>query len=325
MTDPLPALEVPSPLPEGRPGFAGRWWAYQRERFPVVAHGLLIAAFSFSAVSYSALCRGAGGVGWQSALVAFANSFLAFLQLRIADEFKDAEEDRQHRPYRPVPRGLVTLRGLGTLGALTAAAQLALALWLEPRLLMLLGLAWIYLALMSREFFAREWLKARPVTYLWTHMLIMPLIDFYATGCDWLVAGGAAPPAGLGAFLGVSFFNGVVIEFGRKLRAPADEEAGVGTYTALWGRPVAVGCWWAALLATATMAALAAKHIRFGGAVTTVLLIGLTAAGWVGSRFLREPTSAHAKPFEIVSGLWTLTIYLSLGVFPLLERNFKLR
>ena len=33
---------------------ATRWWTYQRERFPVFAHGSLIAAFSFSAVSYSA-------------------------------------------------------------------------------------------------------------------------------------------------------------------------------------------------------------------------------------------------------------------------------
>src|SRR5262245_11209983 len=36
-----------------------RWWTYQRERFPIFAHGALITAFSFSAVSYSALLRGA--------------------------------------------------------------------------------------------------------------------------------------------------------------------------------------------------------------------------------------------------------------------------
>ena len=35
-----------------------RWWIYQRERFPVLAHGLLIAAFSSSAVCFSQLLRG---------------------------------------------------------------------------------------------------------------------------------------------------------------------------------------------------------------------------------------------------------------------------
>ena len=39
-----------------------------------------------------------------------------FLQLRIADEFKDFAEDSRFRPYRPVPRGLVTLTELGWVG-----------------------------------------------------------------------------------------------------------------------------------------------------------------------------------------------------------------
>lgn len=39
------------------PGWS-RWWIYQRERFPIFAHGMLIAAFSFCMVAYSALARG---------------------------------------------------------------------------------------------------------------------------------------------------------------------------------------------------------------------------------------------------------------------------
>jgi 4-hydroxybenzoate polyprenyltransferase len=42
-----------------------RWWIYQHERFPVLNHGLLIAAFSLSAVTFSSLLRGrAAGVEW---------------------------------------------------------------------------------------------------------------------------------------------------------------------------------------------------------------------------------------------------------------------
>src|SRR5262245_22303104 len=108
-----------------------RWWTYQRERFPVFAHGALIAAFSFSAVSYSALLRGATCYpALNAAGTAFITSFLFFLQLRIADEFKDAEEDARYRPYRPVPRGLVTLRELGAVGSIGAFIQLTLAMTL---------------------------------------------------------------------------------------------------------------------------------------------------------------------------------------------------
>ncbi len=219
---------------------SNRWWIYQRERFPLLGHTPLVAAFSFSAVAYSSLLRGEAALPLLTTwLVAFLTSLAFFLQLRIADEFKDFDEDSRFRPYRPVPRGLVTLRELGGIGALLALVQLTLAIWLHQPLVIVLVGTWVYLALMSHEFFMRDWLKARPITYLWTHMLIMPLIDLYATACDWSVAYGevslAAVPDGLYWFLIVSFCNGIVIEIGRKIRAPQDEEEGVETYSVLWG------------------------------------------------------------------------------------------
>ena len=91
-----------------------RWVIYQRERFPLAAHAPLVAAFSASAVCFSSLLRGHAVAPSPAALVvAFTTSLLFFLQLRIADEFKDCEDDARFRPYRPVPRGLVTLAGAG--------------------------------------------------------------------------------------------------------------------------------------------------------------------------------------------------------------------
>ena len=63
----------------------------------------------------------------------------------------------------------------------------------------------------------------------------MPLVDFFGTSCEWLPRG-SATPQGLGWFLAASFFNGIVIEIGRKLRLPGDEEEGVETYSRLWGK-----------------------------------------------------------------------------------------
>src|ERR1700677_965143 len=298
---------------EESPTFIAKWWIYQKERFPVFAHGLLIAAFSFSAVSFSALFRGSHELpAATSLLVAFLNSFFAFLQLRIADEFKDIEEDTQYRPYRPVPRGLVTLRELGWLGAGTAVIQLLLALALHPPLVILLLVTWTYLGLMSREFFAREWLKARPFTYLWTHMLIMPLIDFYATACDWLHLG-LRPPPGLFWFVIVSFFNGIVIEIGRKIRAPEDEETGVPTYTVIWGRTGAVVAWFLALSGTAASAIYAGFHINFAFVIGCVLTVLLAVNVTTGLLFLKTGQRRYSKLIEPLSGLWTLSMYLSLG------------
>jgi 4-hydroxybenzoate polyprenyltransferase len=300
---------------------ANRWWVYQRERFPILGHGLLIAAFSLSAVSYSAILRGgdarptglAGGT-------AFVSCFLFFLQLRIADEFKDFEEDARYRAYRPVPRGLVRLRELAAVAVLAAAIQLALALLLDARLAVLLGGVWVYLALMSKEFFVGGWLRPRPVLYLVSHMVIVPLIDLYATACDWLPARGAAP-SGLAWFLAASYCNGVVLELGRKIRAPENEEHGVKTYSVLWGRRNAVLAWLAALSLTGLCAWQAAERINFSlpaGAVLLTLWVIGTGVSWA---FLHVPRPRRARRIETVSGVWTLLMYLFLGLVPLCLRN----
>ncbi len=293
-----------------------RWWIYQRERFPLLAHLPLVAAFSFGAIAYSAALRGAGTLpGPHAAGVAFLSAFLFFLQLRIADEFKDADEDRRWRPYRPVPRGLISLRELGGLAVVAACAQVAAAWWFDPRMLALQLAVWIYLGLMSREFFARAWLVARPFTYAWTHMLIMPLVDFYVTACDWIPAAGR-PPAGLGWFIAASLGNGFVLEIGRKIRAPADEERGVRTYSRLWGRRRAVLAWAGALLLTAVCAVEAGRRIGRGGSVAVALGAFLVLAAAAGASFLSRPLRGRGRMIEGLSGIWTLAMYIVVGIVP---------
>ena len=300
----------------GQETSAKRWWIYQRERFPLVAHGILIAAFSCSAVGYSSLLRDSGVPARSSLLVAFASSFLFFLQLRILDEFKDYEEDAQYRPYRPVPRGLVTLRELGRVGLVAAGIQAALAVSLDRRLVLLLGATWVYLLLMSREFFVGEWLRARPALYLWSHMLIIPIVTLYATACDWTVVGSGIPD-GVGVFLMASFFNAIGIEIGRKVRAPADEEPGVPTYTAAWGVRWAVCGWMLALSTTAALALIAAARITFVTPMAFIVAASLSTAATIAWRFLRWQRRTDARRIEHMSAVWTLLMYLSLGVAPL--------
>ena len=291
-----------------------RWWIYQKERFPLLAHGPLIAAFSACAVSFSALLRDAPAPDARMFVTAFGVCLLMFLQLRIADEFKDAEDDARWRPYRPVPRGLVTLRELRILFLLAALLQSTLVILLDPRLFLVLAIAWTYLGLMSAEFFCRDWLKKRPVVYLLTHMGIMPLVDFFGTACEWLPRAGS-PPTGLGWFLAASFFNGIVIETGRKLRQPADEEEGVETYSRLWGKRGGATVWALSLAATLTCAIMAATAIHFGRPVTIALSTVLILALAHLPAYIKG--TLPGKRIETLSALWTLVLYLMLGLVPL--------
>lgn len=300
---------------------ANRWWIYQKERFPLAAYAPLIAAFSFAAVGYSALGRGSvTGLGWRQTAAAFLTSLLFFLQLRLADEFKDFEDDLRYRPYRPVQRGLVKLREIAFVVAACVLLQLLLALWLSIRLLPLLVIAWAYLLLMSKEFFVPRWLKRHPLLYMLSHMVITPLIFLFASACDWVTAGYIRPSTGLLWMLAVGYFNGMVVEIGRKVRAPEDEETGVETYSFLWGRRNAVLAWLAAIVATAAFAYVAARDIHVTQLTVSLLLPALLVCAIAASTFLADGRRGRGKWIESISGLWALLTYLTLGALPVLLR-----
>jgi 4-hydroxybenzoate polyprenyltransferase len=304
----------------GPPRGLRRWWTYQRERFPLLTQGVLVVVFAGGALCASRALR--GEPGWPSA-AAFAVAALVvlgfFFQLRVADEFKDAETDRRHRPYRPVPRGLVTLRELALAGAAVAVFQFGLVLLRDVRLLPFLLLVWGFGALMSAEFFARDWLHGRPLAVLVSHGLVVPLITLFAAACDWRGTG-AGWPEGLGWLLAASFFSGNVVEVGRKLRAPADEEPGVETYTAAWGRGRAVAAWLGAMglaygAAVACGGAAGVAGVVAGG-LAPFCVLGVAA----GVRLLRRPEAGAGKGVEGAAALWTLALYLVLGPLALLLR-----
>ncbi len=294
-----------------------RWWTYLQERFPPLENGLLVAVFGLSALCHSALLRGRADLpGVETALAAFGLTLLFFFLLRVADEFKDLEKDRRYRPERPVPRGLISLTELGAAGVATGIVQLALAAWIDATLILVLLGAWAYFGLMWVEFFVPDWLDRRPVLYMLSHMVIMPVIALLAAGCDWAVAAGA-PPAGLAWFLGASFFGGLVFEIGRKIRAPDGERTGVETYSKVWGRSRAVGTWIGSLILAGGLAVGAAGQVGAVRIVAGLLGVALIAAVVVAGRFLRAPTPDRAEPFELVSGVWLLLLYGGMGLLPL--------
>lgn len=293
-----------------------RWWVYLQERFPVIKNGLLIAVFSSSAVSYSFLLRGGVSIPCTTSLiVAFVCIFIFFLQLRIIDEFKDFADDSLYRAYRPIPRGLISLNELGWVGMVSAIIQLGLSLYLTPALALILGAVWFYLALMSQEFFVSQWLKSHPLIYMLSHMVIVPLINLYGTACDWLVVNATIPSNSLW-FLLTSFFNGMVIEIGRKIRVPDDEEFGVETYSKLWGYEKASGVWLLVLGLTAACACEAAIQIKFATPIicllTTLFIFALLTVRYL----LDKPITERANLIEKMSGLWALFVYFGLGVAP---------
>lgn len=295
--------------------FAKRWQIYFSERFPPMQHGTLITAFVIGAQAYSARLHGHPHFPSLAAILgAILVTFLLFLQLRILDEFKDFEDDARWRPYRPVPRGIVTLRALAWLWIVAAALQVVVSLWFDAWLLLLLVVIWAYSGLMGVEFFVRDWLKAHPVAYMASHMIIVPMIALYITAFDWLQEGW--PDRAIGWLLAVSYFGFSIIEIGRKIRAREDEEEGVETYSALWGMRTAVVVWLVLMALAGALAVIASLLIGASLFTLIFVLLMFLASLAVGLGFLDQPRPGRGKQFQLLSALWTVGIYLVLGLAP---------
>ncbi len=295
---------------------ARRLWIYQAERFPLKKTVPLLAVFSAASLCVSATLADRPLPGAGAFAAAFIVALLLFFQLRVCDEWKDAEDDRRYRPDRPIPRGLVgeaTILGLGA--ASMPVAALAAWAW-HPPVLFLLALVWVWLAAMTMEFGTPAWLKSRPLLYLVSHMAIMPLIDLALTGMEWLPGGGADPDLWL--FLALSFVNGCVLEIGRKLWAPESEIKGVDSYSGLWG-PDRAARVWLAVTALAGALLIALGFAMGTGWPTVALTLPAFLLGAAAmSAYRAMPTPETAARMDTMSGLWVFFAYATAGFLPLL-------
>lgn len=297
-----------------------RLWIYQAERFPLLKTAILLAAFSAASINVSAFLGARDLPGFATYGLAFVVLFIFFFQLRACDEVKDAEDDRRYRPERPIPRGLVTQNLIvGIALALVPIAILA-SVAIAPKMIIPLCAVWIWLALMSWEFGVPNWLKARPMLYLVSHMAIMPLIDFFVTGAEWLPSAGE-PPAGIWLFLALSFVNGCVLEVGRKLYAPENEREGVETYSATLG---VVG---ASRFLIACLVSALGLLIAVGFAVNTpVLTLAAGTVAFIGVTsvvvmFMRNPDNRRQGIVDSAAGLWVFACYMIAGYMPVLQTS----
>jgi len=173
--------------------FIFRLYQYQKERFPILVHGILIACFTFSAIAYSRLSRGVEGfIAYTDYAFAVGMTVGLFFLLRLFDEVKDNEDDIKFRQYLPVPRGLIHLSEIQMMIGVVIAAQALALIFFKPVLIPIYLMCLGYMLLMRVEFFVPEWLKARQVWYILSHMLIIPLVDVLASAADWKLAGNSS-------------------------------------------------------------------------------------------------------------------------------------
>jgi 4-hydroxybenzoate polyprenyltransferase len=98
------------------------------------------------------------------------------------------------------------------------------------------------------------------------------------------------------------------------------EESGVETYTVLWGRGRAVWTWIAVMAVALASAVFAAREVGGGRMVLVVLGAIWLAALIAGSAFVTRPSRVRARWIEPLAGVWTLAMYVAVGIVPVLMR-----
>jgi len=312
---------------------------YLNERFPLGKNSFFVLIFTLSGYIYTSLLYNSKimylftngvkiGIFQYKIIALFIIVFMFFFQLRITDEFKDYEEDLKYRAYRPVQRGIISLKTLGKIGIATVIIQIMLAHVIDPEIIYFMIFVWIYMFLMAKEFFIKKWLTKRILIYALSHVVIMVFITLVIVEATQYIV----PKNIFDVFIlqryrhnidfaliplfALNYLNGIVLEIGRKTRRTDEEEYGVQTYSKLWGRKKAVVVLSLLFVIEYLLVILGLTHTYkeyffFGGLTLLVILI---VSIYFIVKFLKKDLSG--KIVETVSGLWIIFSSMCMGFLP---------
>ena len=207
---------------------------YFREMYPILPR-LLLGFMVFLEIYFIILLN--SGItqfrlGIQEIVCGFTVfSFLCWL--RIADDFKDYEQDRHLFPDRPLPSGRVTKKDLTIFVSILIAITLVLNLVFMNNFLFCLFL-YTYGSLMAIWFFQKHKIQKSLPLALVTHNLVQMIMNIYIISFA-VIKYGIRPFTLTNIMAAFTlYFPALIWEVTRKIRAPQDETEYV-TYSKLFG------------------------------------------------------------------------------------------
>jgi len=270
-----------------RPATLARYCQYLKERFPLRQFLPLSAVISLSA----ALGTQAYLYGRPHSVLAVALTFTAILllllRLRLVDELKDLQHDRQFYPERPVARGLVLPGDAARAAALVFLLETGVAAAGGVHSLGLFAVVALYSFLTMKEFFCRKWLRRHFTVYVTSHEVLVVPVCFYLYSLSGLALAEVRQPYfwWLTAFIGCLLF---LLEVVRKLRPKEAETAAQDTYTARYG--IRNSCVIAGALASAAVV---------GGILTSATIRSdIAGMSYIGLAFL-APVLLSLRTFAV--------------------------
>jgi hypothetical protein len=148
-----------------------RFMTYLNERSPLPALTFLSAGIALSAVAIDQ------SFSWVILVLGILLNNFLFIQMRLGDELKDFETDKQINPTRPLPRGLFQTSEVQRLLEIFLTILIASGLVIGVLYSALGGsalvIASIFSWLMYKEFYISHTLDKSPMIYALSHQIIV--------------------------------------------------------------------------------------------------------------------------------------------------------
>ena len=290
--------------------FIKKWYTYQKERFPILIYGsymLVVVLSVFFITSYFKYQNdfSKDKLQWILIIPMFAVAFLQFLMIRIVDEFKDYEEDCKYRPYRPVPRGLVSLKELGFIFAICAITQLVISIVYSNYISLIA--VWLFFIVMSKGYFMKKFINKHLLIEVALDELLMPILVIYLIGFIDINVLHDFPFIYI--FLVLTYVIAWIVEIARKIRCKDDEEEGVRTYTAVLGIKNATLLLWG--LET-TLVGL--QLVLLWNKNLFIPIIPYVFIGVINVLFIVKQNRKMAKLVELSANIYIMIVYLSMAI-----------
>lgn len=290
--------------------FIKKWYTYQKERFPVLIYGtymLVVVLSVFFVTNYLKYQNdfSKDKLQWLLIIPMFAVAFLQFLMIRIVDEFKDYEEDCKYRPYRPVPRGLVSLKELGVIFVICAIIQVIVSIVYSNYIPLIA--VWIFFFIMSKGYFIKKFISKHLLIEVALDEILMPLLIIYLIGfVDIKILQSSSL---IYVFLVLAYLIAWIVEIARKIRCKEDEEEGVRTYTAVLGIKKATILLW--MLETIVfglqMFLIWSKNVYLP--IIPYVLVSI-----INVLFIVKKNRKMAKLTELSANIYIMIVYLSMAI-----------
>jgi len=214
------------------------------------------------------------------AAIAFTTTMLLLFHIRVNDELRDFNEDAKLHKEMPQHSGIISIKKLQFLDAISVLFYLLLSWYSGDFALMYGASAIFFVALARKDFFLKKHITHKPI---WYHIINSPQMFLLQLQMYAILSHSAEISNLMWLNIILVYANIFILEVIRKIKLPQDEVKGSYSFSQVYGfkKAIVISYVWAivstfaAILLILFARQVNSSHILYGGLIIFVFLLFL--------------------------------------------------